>query len=101
MVDGITSCSHDVWVIRTQIQLEPEQHGALRRLAQRHNLSMSEAVRRMVREGLRRGLREDSAEPSGAALLLELAGIGDSGLTDLGQRHDDYYVEDVLAELES
>ena len=80
-------------MIRTQIQLEEKQYEAIRRLAHKHRISMSEAVRRLVTAGLAAG-RNPIQQPSGARALLALAGIGKSGLGDLGRRHDDYLAED-------
>lgn len=54
---------------------------------------MSEVIRRFIDMGLG---RSDSSS-RGAAALLELAGIGQSGLPDIGQRHDDYLDEDYAA----
>lgn len=79
-------------MVRTQIQFEETQYEAVRRRAYEQRLSISEVVRRLVDEGLR------SSEPArpvpDARALLKLSGIGDSGLPDLGQRHDDYLAED-------
>lgn len=79
-------------MVRTQIQLEERQHQQIRRLAQRKQISMSEAIRRLLREGLSTGI--DGASPPRAAALLEIAGVGASGLGDLGEKHDDYVAED-------
>lgn len=79
-------------MVRTQIQFEESQHEQIRRLAHRHRISISEAVRRLVRLGLQAGL-EGKAQPQGGELL-KLAGIGRSGLGDVGRRHDDYLAED-------
>lgn len=54
---------------------------------------MSEVIRRFIDMGLGRS----ESSPRGAAALLELAGIGHSGLPDIGQRHDDYLDEDYGA----
>lgn len=80
-------------MVRTQIQLEETQYDAIRRLAHRRHISMSETVRRLVAVGLREGL-DEGARPTGAESLLRLAGIARSGLPDLGRRHDDYLEED-------
>ncbi|MCP4657699.1 MAG: CopG family transcriptional regulator [bacterium] len=79
-------------MVRTQIQFEEAQHEQIRRLAHRQRLSISEAVRRLVRQGLRVGLDEEP-QPR-AAELLKVAGIGHSGLGDLGRQHDAYLAED-------
>ena len=41
--------------VRTQIQLDPEEHEALKAWAHRHGLSMSAAVRLLIRNHLFRG----------------------------------------------
>ena len=79
-------------MIRTQIQFEEAQHQQIRRLAQSHQISMSEVVRRLIRQSLALGLDQDPPRKAGA--LLELAGIGQSALGDLGRRHDEYLAED-------
>jgi len=82
-------------MVRTQIQLEEAQYEQIRRMAHRERISMSEAVRRLVRRGMAQGEPE---RPRGAAALLGLAGIGDSGLGDLGRRHDEYLADDLSPE---
>lgn len=80
-------------MIRAQIQFEESQYQQIRRLAHRRGLSIAEAVRRLVRRGLTVGLAED--RPSKAEELLKIAGIGGSGLGDLGRHHDRYLAEDL------
>lgn len=80
-------------MVRTQIQFEERQYEQIRRIAHRKRISISEAVRRLVASGF-------EADPEVAATpravgLLEVAGIGQSGLEDLGRRHDDYLAEDL------
>ena len=79
-------------MVRTQVQFDEKQYERIRRLAHRKRISISEAVRRLVRLGLRNGLEDD--EPPRAEGLLKIAGIGKSGIKDLGRRHDDYLVTD-------
>jgi len=86
-------------MVRTQIQLEEAQYEQIRRMAHRERISMSEAVRRLLRRGMAQGEPE---RPRGAAALLGLAGIGDSGrvrdlvgsvesgVSDLGTRHREH-----------
>lgn len=81
---------HHNGMIRTQIQFEKEQYEALRRIAHRKRISLSEAVRQAVDNGLGRHRREET----GAKALLSLAGIGESGLGDLGRAHDHYLDDD-------
>lgn len=81
-------------MVRTQVQLEEAQLEAIRRLAHRRRISISAVVRRLLKAGLDAGL--DGEQPrSGAQALLALAGIGRSGLPDLGRRHDDYLAEEL------
>ncbi len=81
-------------MLRTQIQLEERQYEALRAIAHRKRLSLSEVVRRAVDVGLEHGL-EKSPEASGTELLLGLAGVSKSGLRDLGRAHDRYLALDT------
>ena len=78
-------------MIRTQIQLTPEQADGLKQLAQKRGCSMAEVIRGAVQVLLSAQTSEDSAENRRRAL--EVAGMFRSGLGDLSQRHDDYLVE--------
>ena len=80
-------------MVRAQIQFDERQYERIRALAHRKRISIAEAVRRLVRLGLKAGL--DDEEPPRAGKLLEVAGIARSGLGDLGRRHDDYLAEDA------
>lgn len=80
-------------MIRTQIQFEEQQYELIREIAHRKRISVSEAVRRLVTLGLREGLAGE--QENGAKLLLDLAGVGSSGLGDLGRNHDDHLAEDL------
>ena len=77
-------------MVRTQIQFEERQYQQIRALAHRKRISISEAVRRLVRQGLRGDLRENQ---TGVEALLSIAGIAAGGPSDLGRRHDDYLAE--------
>ena len=79
--------------VRAQIQFEKDQYENIRMLARRKQISISEAVRQLVKSGMRHGLVEDP--PNKIEALLELAGIGSSGLTDIGVNHDKYLVEAI------
>ena len=63
------------------------------RLTHRYRISIAETVRQLVRAGLRAELGDQPPGPRAGALLA-LAGIGKSGLGDLGRRHDEYLAED-------
>ena len=86
----MTACCYAVTMVRTQIQFEERQYQQIRSLAHRKRISISEAVRRLVRQSLREGLKE---KQSGVEGLLSIAGIAASGVNDLGRRHDDYLAE--------
>lgn len=81
-------------MIRTQIQFHKREYERIRNLAHRNRLSISEVVRRLVRNGLRAGLDLEESAPE-AESLLSVAGIGRSGLGDLGRQHDRYLEEDL------
>ena len=77
-------------MVRTQIQFEERQYQQIRTLAHRKRISISEAVRRLVRQSLREGLKQ---KQTGVEALLNIAGIAASGVNHLGRRHDDYLAE--------
>lgn len=70
-------------MIRTQISLTEEQHRRLRSEADRRGLSMAA----VIREAVDRLLRERQRN---RARLAAAAGVADSGLGDLAERHDHY-----------
>lgn len=82
---------------RTQVYLDPLEHEALKRKAAEAGVSMSELVRRIVREQL--GLERSSGSP--AERLMRLVAIGSSGLADVSERHDEYLAEALRRELET
>lgn len=73
---------------RTIVQLRPDQVSALRELASRRGVSLSEIVRQGVDRILSENQRTERVERA-----LALAGCA-SGPADLGERHD-AYLEDV------
>ncbi|MBI4704130.1 MAG: CopG family transcriptional regulator [Deltaproteobacteria bacterium] len=81
-------------MVRTQIRLEEREHGRLKAYAHRRGISLAEAVRRGVRELLRR----EQAAPSRELLVrrfLAVAGrhTDERGASDVAERHDDYLAE--------
>lgn len=68
------------------LYLRPEQLDALRALAQRRGVSVTE----LVRQGVDRVLAEASGEEDP---FWKIVGIGDSGLGDLAAEHDRYLDE--------
>lgn len=78
-------------MVRTQVQLSEDDLAELRRLAAEEGVSVSALVRRGVKQVL-----EAKKKPSREELWArarEVAGKYNSGLPDIGQRHDDYLAE--------
>jgi uncharacterized protein involved in type VI secretion and phage assembly len=78
-------------VVKTQVQLPEDDLAALRRLAAEQGVSVSELVRRGVKQFL-----AWSRAPSREELWRradEVVGKFRSDKTDIGRRHDDYFVE--------
>ena len=73
--------------VRTQIQLEPDEHEALRALARRRHVSVSQALREMLRAAL--GLDADRAER--VKRFLAAAGVGrePDARRDVARSHDE------------
>ena len=73
--------------IRTQIQLDPDDLDKLRSLARRRRISVSEAVRQLVREA-----SESLVAGSDWARLLKFAGslTDTDGQSDVAENHDRY-----------
>ena len=73
--------------VRTQIQLEPDEHQALRALARRRRVSLSQALREMLRAAL--GLDAHRAER--VQRFLEAAGAGKEpdSRRDVARSHDE------------
>jgi Arc/MetJ-type ribon-helix-helix transcriptional regulator len=83
-------------MVRTQVQLPEEELAELRRLAAEEGVSVSELVRRGVRQLLRSG-RSPSREELWERAS-RVVGKFRSGRSDIAQRHDDYFVEAIEAE---
>jgi Arc/MetJ-type ribon-helix-helix transcriptional regulator len=78
-------------MVRVHVQLTEEQLEALRQIARRERVSVSQVVRQSVDLLLRERLR-----PSREELVrrsLEALGLFRSGTGDLSARHDDYFAE--------
>ena len=73
-------------MVRTQIYLKSGQHRALRREAKRRGISMTELVRRIVAAHLcgRRGIASFPKEA-----VLSFVALGESGESDISERHDE------------
>jgi len=80
-------------MIKTQVQLSEEDLASLRRLAAEHGVSVSELVRRGVKQLLtsHRGLPPGEKWRQARAV----AGQFRSGKRDVGRRHDEYLAEDM------
>ena len=80
-------------MIRTQVQLTEEQLAALKRLAGRRGVSISE----LVRQGVDAILRGPQAEQERLRRERARAAAGRfrSGLGDLAEAHDRYLAEDL------
>jgi metal-responsive CopG/Arc/MetJ family transcriptional regulator len=77
---------------RTQVYLEPEVSQALDRLARRRGTTRSD----LIRLATRKYVEEEQAPDEDS--ILGLIGLGQSGLTDVSERHDDYLTQDLLDE---
>lgn len=79
-------------MVRTQIQLTDDQANQLRELAAREGLSMAELIRQAVDLILvrRTAVSVDPWQRCKAAI-----GGFHSGLGDVAERHDDYFVESI------
>lgn len=76
-------------MVRTQIQLTPDQHRRLKKWAQQRGISLSEAIRRFVADRL----DAEQAAPTREALVREaMTAVGayrdPSGATDVAREHD-------------
>lgn len=78
-------------MVRTQIQLTPQQAEAIKREAAERGASMAEIIRICIDDHLR-GTRKPSREEV-RQRALSIVGIADGGPTDLAERHDDYLAE--------
>ena len=81
-------------MVRTQIQLPAAQHKQLKRWAHQRGISLAEAVRRLVTQGL----AASQPQPTRSTLVQEaLAAAGrytdPSGATDVARGHDAYLAD--------
>jgi metal-responsive CopG/Arc/MetJ family transcriptional regulator len=70
---------------RIQIYLDPEVHQHLKERARAEGISLSELVRRMAKDYLRK-----KASPKD---YLAIVGLGQSGKTDIAEKHDEYLAQ--------
>lgn len=78
-------------MVRTQIQLTPEQHRRLKKWAEQRGISLSEAVRRLVADRLE---AEQGASTREVLVREAMSVIGayrdPTGATDVAREHDGY-----------
>ena len=77
-------------LVRTQIQLRPEQHRRLREEAFRRGVSMSALLRELLDERL------DNSPPVDHEAAWAFVGAGRDTANDVSERHDDY-LADIIA----
>ena len=78
-------------MVRTQLQLSSELHGALRREAHARGVSMSA----VVREALAERYDPPRRTPEQIAVALRLIGAFSDPQPDVSERHDDYLHGDL------
>ncbi len=77
-------------MMRTQVYLTKEQHGALQRAAERDGVSMTEQLRRLIdRQLLSKGAEHELTRES----VFSFVGCAESGASDVAERHDDFLAE--------
>ncbi len=81
-------------MVRTQIQLTEKQAEAVKTMAQREGVSMAEMIRRAVDKAVGAQHMPDREELWRRAT--EAIGCIHSDVTDMSERHDDYFVEACL-----
>jgi metal-responsive CopG/Arc/MetJ family transcriptional regulator len=70
---------------RIQIYLDPEVHRHLKEQAKEEGISLSEFIQRIAKDYLR-----EEAFPKD---FLAIVGLGQSGKTDIAEKHDEYLVQ--------
>ena len=72
---------------KIQIYLDPEVHQDLKERARAEGISLSELIRRVAKDYLRK-----EAAPKD---YLAIVGLGQSGKADISEKHDDYLAQAV------
>ncbi|WP_333656585.1 CopG family transcriptional regulator [Dissulfurispira sp.] len=80
-------------MVRTQIQLTEDQAEALKRLATTRHLSVAELIRQAIDKMIKSAVLVDIEERRRRAI--EAAGRFSSGLKNLSEKHDEYFVEAI------
>ena len=75
-------------MVRTIIQLPEEQAAALERTARQRGISKAAVIREALT-----ALFERENDARSIERALRAAGAGSSGVSDLGERHDDYLAD--------
>jgi metal-responsive CopG/Arc/MetJ family transcriptional regulator len=75
---------------KIQIYLDPEVHQDLKERARAEGISLSELIRRVAKDYLRK-----EAAPKD---YLAIVGLGQSGKADISETHDDYLAQAVSDE---
>jgi macrodomain Ter protein organizer (MatP/YcbG family) len=70
---------------KIQIYLDPEVHQDLKEQAREEGISLSELIQRIAKDYLRK-----EASPKD---YLAIVGLGQSGKTDIAEKHDEYLVQ--------
>jgi len=70
---------------RIQVYLDPEMHRRLKERAKEEGISLAELIRRMARDYLRK-----EASPRD---YLAIVGLGQSGKTNISEKHDAYLAQ--------
>ena len=83
-------------MIRMQVRLTERQAEVLRRLAKHNSISRAEVVRRLIDRCPETEALPDCEEAKRRALAV--AGTCHADVTDMSTRHDDYFVEAILAD---
>jgi hypothetical protein len=78
-------------VIRTQVQLSPEQAAVIKRLASERGVSMAEIIRQSIDAFV--GVAHRPAPDELRRRARGIAGMIPEGPTDMSIRHDDYLAE--------
>jgi hypothetical protein len=78
-------------MVRTQIQLTDDQMRALRKIASERRVSIAQLVRQAVDKLIKSGTHLDTSEQRRRAM--EASGRFRSGLSDISEKHDQYFAE--------
>ena len=82
---------------RTQIYLDDFRYNELKKKAQKEGKSLAQVVREAIDSVVKnREVKDLKKKEKDRAEFLKLAGIGESGLTDISTRHDEYLAKDEI-----